>query len=283
MANVRAALWDVPANELARGGAVRPARPDPSRVQGASPLRPGHGQLTGDSDIVAKILKPNGTPSRPEAPGDRPQTRRSILKRTAAAAAVAPALALANRPAQAAHPAGLTSILFHEILNDEASHVTILQTLLNDPDNPLNPKIRPMPTLRNLVQPNLKAFIESAAAFENTGSGTYGGALFAVQQTMEYFPIAVGLTTVEARHASWLNSLLGEALVPNFVPVESPIPQNVTLSRVAPFIASLNAPAPSFDPLNASDANNFAILDFLLLLEYIEAAFYKVNVPRFFH
>jgi hypothetical protein len=30
-----------------------------------------------------------------------------------------------------------------------------------------------------------------------------------------------------------------------------------------------------------SDANNFFVLDFVLFLEYIESAFYKVNVPRF--
>jgi hypothetical protein len=174
------------------------------------------------------------------------------------------------------------AVLFQEILNDEAAHVEIIQTLLDDQDNPLNPKIRPVPTFRNLLQPDFRAFVEAAAVFENTGSGAYGGALFAIQQTQEYFPTAVGLTTVEARHAAWLNSLLGESLVPDFAPVESPVPQSVTLARVDPFIAALNGPVPSFDPLNASDANNFAILDFLLLLEYTEAAFYKVNVARFF-
>jgi hypothetical protein len=30
-----------------------------------------------------------------------------------------------------------------------------------------------------------------------------------------------------------------------------------------------------------SDANNFFILDFILFLEYIEAKFYAINVPRF--
>ena len=74
-------------------------------------------------------------------------------------------------------------------------------------------------------------FLETAAVFENTGSGFYGGALLNITQTPEYFPTAVGLCTVESRHASWLNSLVGEALVPNFAPVESPIPQNTVLDR----------------------------------------------------
>jgi hypothetical protein len=176
----------------------------------------------------------------------------------------------------------LSAALIREIMNDEAAHVPILQELLDDEDNPLTPKIRPMPmlNLRNLIQPNLEAFVTTAAGFENTGSGTYGGALFAITQTDEYFPTAVGLCTVESRHASFLNALLGEPLVPEAAPVESPIPQEITLARVVPFVRNPVVGFPSFDPENASDANNFRILDFLLFLEYIEAAFYELNVPR---
>lgn len=179
---------------------------------------------------------------------------------------------------------GVIRVLIHEIMNDEAAHVPILQGKLDDEDNPLTPKIRPSPVLNltNLVQPNLRSFLMAAAAFENTGSGTYGGALFAIQQTDEYFPTAVGLCTVESRHASFLNALLSQSLVPDFAPVEEPIAQGVTLSRVAPFVSDPVVGLPSFDPENASDENNFHILDFLLFLEYIEAAFYKINVPRFF-
>ena len=178
----------------------------------------------------------------------------------------------------------LARVLIREIQNDEAAHVTIIQKLLDDADNPLTPKIRPMPVLNmsNLVQHNLRSFLMTAAAFENTGSGTYGGALFAIQQTDEYFPTAVGLCTVESRHASFLNALLSQPLVPDFAAVELPIQQGVTLSRVAPFVSDPVVGLPSFDPINASDPNNFRILDFLLFLEYIEAAFYRINVPRFF-
>jgi hypothetical protein len=135
--------------------------------------------------------------------------------------------------------------------------------------------------MARLVQPNLKTFLETAAGFENTGSGLYGGALLNITQTQEYFPTAVGLCTVESRHASWLNSLLGDALVPNFAPVEAPIPQGIALSRVAEFVNDPRSTFPSFDTTVVSDANNFFILDFLLFLEYIESAFYAVNVPRF--
>jgi hypothetical protein len=169
---------------------------------------------------------------------------------------------------------------FVEIANDEAAHVEILQALLEDEDNTIPP--RQMPTLRNLRQPNFEAFVRGAIAFENTGSGTYGGALIAIQQTQEYFPAAVGITTVEARHAGFLNSLFGEPLVPDFFPSEGAIPQSTALTHVDPFIGSLNGSKPEFDPNVASDPNNFAILDFLLLLEMVESAYYQVNVMRFF-
>jgi len=178
----------------------------------------------------------------------------------------------------------LIRTLIHEISADEVAHVPILKAKLIDSGNTRVPQVRPFPFLNlgNLIQPDVQSFLETAAAFENTGSGTYGGALFAIQQTDEYFRVAVGLCTVESRHAAFLNALLGEALVPNFAPVEAPIAQEVTLSRVAPFVTDPIVGLPSFDPINASDPNNFAVLDFLLYLEYIEAAFYQLNVPRFF-
>ena len=231
-------------------------------------------------------------------------TRRSFLTRAAGVAAAAvPALAVAlPSPAWAAGKhdrkkgggggggngathklTGLSAILINEVLSDESQHVPILKNLLDDTANPLPVPIRQPPTfnMSRLVQPNLQAFLETAAGFENTGSGFYGGALLNIVQSQEYFPTAVGLCTVESRHASWLNSLLGEALVPNFAPVESSIPQGIVLSRVAEFVTDHRSTFPSFDTTVVSDANNFFILDFLLFLEYIESTFYAVNVPRF--
>jgi hypothetical protein len=215
--------------------------------------------------------------------------RRSFLARAAGAAAVAvPALALTtSRRAWAAGGSqkltGNAAELIQEVMEDEAQHVPIIQNLLNDPDNPLPVPIRPQPHLnmQRLRMPNLHAFLETASGFENTGSGFYGGALLNITQTHEYFPTAVGLCTVEARHASWLNSLIGQSLVPDFVPVEAPIPQDIVLSRVAEFVTDARSTFPSFDTTVVTDANNFFILDFLLFLEYIESAFYAINVPRF--
>lgn len=216
-------------------------------------------------------------------------TRRSFLKASTATAALVAPVALAAMPstAEAGHPrgklTGFAATLIREVRDDEAQHVPILQGLLNDSANPLPVPIRRAPHLNvaRLMQPNLQAFLETAAGFENTGSGFYGGALISITQTPEYFPVAVGLCTVESRHASWLNSLLNESLVPSFAPVEAPIPQTIVLSRVAEFVLDPRSTFPSFPTDVISDANNFAILDFLLFLEYIESAFYQLNVHRF--
>jgi hypothetical protein len=225
--------------------------------------------------------------TREEAP-EPARSRRSFLNRAAGASALAlPALGLAmTSEARAAGPrrlTGLTATLIQEIMNDEAQHVPIIQNLLNDPDNPLPVPIRRPPNfnLSRLRQPNLQTFLETAVGFENTGSGLYHGALLNITQTQEYFPTAAGLAAVESRHASWLNSLLGEALVPDFAPVEAPIAQSVVLSRVAEFVTDPRSTFPAFDTTVVSDANNFFILDFVLFLEYIESTFYAVNVPRF--
>jgi hypothetical protein len=215
-------------------------------------------------------------------------SRRSFLTRAAGVSAVAvPTLTLiASRKAHAQGSRKLTGLaaeLIGEVMSDEDQHVPIIQNLLDDPDNPLPIPIRQPPNfnIQRLTQPNLQAFLETAAAFENTGSGLYHGALLNVTQTQEYFPTAAGLAAVEARHASWLNSLLGESLVPDFAPVEAPISQTIVLSRVAEFVTDSRSTFPSFDTTVSSDANNFFILDFVLFLEYIESRFYDINVPRF--
>jgi hypothetical protein len=230
-------------------------------------------------------IRTNGSPESSEK---LPGSRRSFLTRAAGISTVAlPALTLiTSRKASAGNPKvlkGLNAELMNEIMNDEAQHVPILQNLLDDPDNPLPVPIRKRPNLNmnNLRQPNLQTFLETASAFENTGSGLYHGALLNITQTQEYFPTAAGLAAVEARHASWVNSLLGESLVPDFAPVEAPISQGITLGRVAEFVTDHRSTFPSFDTTVVTDSNNFFILDFVLFLEYIESAFYALNVPRF--
>jgi hypothetical protein len=231
----------------------------------------------------------NENSTKNAADADQPApTRRSFLTRAAGVSAVVvPTLTLiTSRKAQAAARTKLTGLaaeLIAEVQSDEDQHVPIIQNLLDDPDNPLPMPIRQPPNfnMKRLTMPNLQAFLETAAAFENTGSGLYHGALLNVTQTQEYFPTAAGLAAVESRHASWLNSLLGESLVPDFAPVEAPIAQSIVLSRVAEFVTDHRSTFPSFDTTVSSDANNFHVLDFVLFLEYIESTFYDINVPLF--
>ena len=75
--------------------------------------------------------------------------------------------------------------------------------------------------------------------------------------------------------------LLGQTLVEDFAPVEAPIAQSIVLTRVAEFVTDPRSTFPSFDTTVATDANNFFVLDFILFLEYIESAFYDLNVPLF--
>jgi hypothetical protein len=225
--------------------------------------------------------------TREDAP-EPARSRRSFLTHAVGASALAlPTLSVVmTSKAKAAGSkklTGLTATLLQEIMNDEAQHVPLIKNLLNDPDNPLPVPIRKPPNfnMAALRQPTLQDFLETAAVFENTGSGLYHGALLNITQTQEYFPTAAGLASVESRHAAWLNSLLGEALVPDFAPVEAPIDQTITLSRLAEFVTDPRSTFPAFDTTVVSDANNFFILDFILFLEYIESTFYAVNVPRF--
>src|SRR3954453_18429476 len=171
-------------------GTSCPSPPGPGRCPSVAT---GHQRrLKTMSDVPANDTRENTPEPMP--------SRRSFLTRAAGASAVAlPALALLNpSKAMARHPrklTGLTATLLQEIMNDEASHVTIIQHLLNDPDNPLPVPIRMPPAfnLAALTQPTLQDFFETASAFENTGSGLYHGALLNITQTEEYFPTAAGL------------------------------------------------------------------------------------------
>jgi hypothetical protein len=139
------------------------------------------------SDIHANDIKDiNPEPTR---------SRRSFLASAAGASALTlPTFGLAMSPKAMAAGSmkltGLTATLLQEIMKDEAQHVPIIKNLLNDPDNPLPVPIRKPPNfnMAALKQPTPHDFLETAAVFENTGSGLYHGALLNITQTQEYSP-----------------------------------------------------------------------------------------------
>ena len=125
-------------------------------------------------------------------------------------------------------------------------------------------------------QPSLAAFENTTRVLENTGVGAYllGASIIKDKNILLK---AATILTVEARHAGWINVLLNQPISP-FGSFDQQLSQAEVVNRASPFIASLNGgPDPSAPPQNDNDVLNFA-----LLLEFLEAEFYNVNVPKFF-
>ncbi|HEX4069844.1 MAG TPA: ferritin-like domain-containing protein [Planctomycetaceae bacterium] len=231
-----------------------------------------------------------GATWRPGARGqaaERAKTgRRSFLGRGAAAAAAAMA-AFGGRTAQAGNPNYLPSLYANEnvtefkaIQTHENAHVQYLITaIINAGGTP-----RPEPSFVNLTQPNLLAFAQTSQALENTGVGAYLGAAPYIAGGA-YVGAAGSILAIEARHAGYLNVLLDQVMTynvdkeaPSF---EMPLTADQVVDLAGPFITSLNGgPAITYST-TPSAANDIAILNFALALEYLEASFYNVNVPIF--
>ena len=209
----------------------------------------------------------------------RNESRRAFLRNTLVSTAVAAPVAglLAINTVNAAPTWNTTNFLptsqaFKEIRSDENAHVAFLKKALME----AGVKPRPEPTFKNLTQPNVRAFELLSRTFENVGVGAY---LFAAPKIKEkvYLSAAASILTIEARHAGYLDALTDVMLSPNG-PFDKPIPQAQIVRDISPFIKSLNGGPDPSKPLK-SDTD---ILNFALLLEYLEATFYNINVPRFF-
>ena len=159
----------------------------------------------------------------------------------------------------------------------ENAHVTFLKTALGS-------AARPKPTFKNLLQPNFTAFLNTSRALENTGVGAYLGAAPAIL-SRSYLAAAGSIALIEARHAGYFNSLQSRPMTENLFGQELDFERAFTVSEVvtsaSPFIASLNGgPALTFSS-TPSAANDIAILNFALALEYLEADYYNINVPLY--
>ena len=202
-------------------------------------------------------------------------SRRALLRNAAiGATTVASATLLLTQTANAASTSSEPQHLkayqaFREIKHDEDIHVSFLKQALGG-------YARPMPTFKNLEQDDAYDFIKLSQVFENVGVGAYLLAAPSISNK-GYLAAAGSILTIEARHAGYLNSLLSLPLSTNGA-FDKPIPQATIVADVAPFIESLNGGSDPSKPLK----NDIDILNFALLLEYLEATFYDINVPRFY-
>ena len=167
--------------------------------------------------------------------------------------------------------------VFLDIQEHENAHVKFLEGALGAAK-------RPKPTFQNLMQPNAKMFRKVSQALENTGAGAYLGAAPIIFEKA-YLAAAGSIALIEARHAGWLNTLVGDPISTNAWGMdpsfEMPLTPDQVVSKASPFIASLNGGKDVSYDMMPSAANDIAILNFALALEYLEADFYNLNVANF--
>jgi hypothetical protein len=161
---------------------------------------------------------------------------------------------------------------FREIMDDEATHVSFFEAALKKAGAPVPPK----PTFTGLEQSNQSDFIAMSGILENTGVAAFLMALPAIKDK-KYVAAAESIVTIEARHAGFVNALLGKPLSESGA-FDKPISHAELIKAVSPFIESLNGGP---DPADALESDT-VILNLALLLEHLEAEFYRINVPRLF-
>jgi hypothetical protein len=215
-----------------------------------------------------------------------PATRRLFLRRTAAVTLAGGAAALFTDPTPASGQRGPASLRneFVSIRNHENAHVDALVAALVAA---LGGNARPKPTFRNLDKPTYTGFVFVSQALENTGVGAYLGAAPAIFDRA-ILASAGSILAIEARHAGFLNSLrnnpiTGSVLEPTVDHAfEEPLTLDTVVAIAGEFVQDLNGGPPLSFSTTPSPTNDIAILNFALALEYLEAEFYNINVPKFF-
>lgn len=221
--------------------------------------------------------------------GDHEGSRRTFLKRTAWASALAAPTILAAEAAWAKGPRqpgnrGFPSLYpgnnqrnFQRIQEDENAHVDFLVKALGA-------MARPKPTFQGLEMADPFKFVAVARVLENIGVGAYLGAAPYISSPA-YLAAAGSIGFIEARHASYLNILENYGLTftagGDLVSFDEPLTIPAINANVTPLVVSLNGGPPPTFSTTPSPQNDLAILNYALLLEYLEREFYNLNVPKF--
>ena len=162
---------------------------------------------------------------------------------------------------------------FVQIRQDENSHAEYLAATLGN-------AARPVPNFQNLLAQDYNQFVNLSRGFENLGASAYLGALPRIASPFYvYAGGSIGL--IEAYHAGFLNTLAGGQLAPTGS-FAQPMSISDINNAISPFVADLNGGPPMEFSEAPSMENDTAILNFALGLEYLEQAFYNMNVSRFF-
>lgn len=161
---------------------------------------------------------------------------------------------------------------FNEIMRDEHEHVNFLKDALTK----AGATPRPKPTFKDLEQTDLNVFANLSRTFEDVGVGAYLMALPALSNK-DYLAAAGSILAIEARHAGFLSFILDKPLSDNGA-FDKPLSQEDIVRAASPFIVNLNG---GDDP-SGTLSSDVQILNFALLLEYLESEFFNINVPKLF-
>jgi hypothetical protein len=97
-----------------------------------------------------------------------------------------------------------------------------------------------------------------------------------------YLLASAQILAVEARHAGFLNTLQGTPLVPGDQPLNAAYTPTQVVSAAMPYIAGLNGGSLPGYQFVRTPQNDIDIMNYALALEFLEQAFYQINVPKFF-